>query len=116
MNKKLSITKKEILYLFCFLGFNLIEWLRGTQPGNIWMVAENCTGFLVFFLILSVIPKEEWEKAAGGCFGWCRVDSIYCGGDSLVQVGQKLSSMEIYNGGLECGMDGLGGRNLLRAA
>ena len=62
MNKKLSITKKEILYLFCFLGFNLIEWLRGTQPGNIWMVAENCTGFLVFFLILSAIPKEEWKK------------------------------------------------------
>ena len=62
MNKKLSITKKEILYLFCFLGFNLIEWLRGTQPGNIWMIAENCTGFLVFFLILSAIPKEEWKK------------------------------------------------------
>ena len=50
--------------------------------------------------------KGGMEKAAGGCFGWCRVDSIYCGGDSLVQVGQKLSSMEIYNGGLECGMDG----------
>lgn len=62
MNRKLSITKKEILYLFCFLGFNLIEWLKGTQPGNIWMVAENCTGFLVFLLILSVLPKEEWKK------------------------------------------------------
>lgn len=62
MNRKLSITKKEILYLFCFLGFNLIEWLKGTQPGNIWMVAENCTGFLVFVLILSAIPKEEWKK------------------------------------------------------
>ncbi len=58
-----SYAGKKGLYVLLFVGINLIEWLKGTQTGDIWMVAVNCTGLIMAVMIMSAYPVREFLKA-----------------------------------------------------
>lgn len=57
-----KLRSKYTLYLLCFMALNLIEFLRNTQPGNIWSAAANCTGLVMMVIIFSRLPVREFLK------------------------------------------------------
>ncbi len=57
-----KLRSKYTLYLLCFVALNLIEFLRSTQPGNIWAAAANCTGLVMMVIIFSQLPLREFLK------------------------------------------------------
>ena len=59
-----KMLSKYTLYLICFLALNLIEFLRATQPGNIWSAAANCTGPVMMVIIFSQLPIRDFLKPA----------------------------------------------------
>lgn len=48
-----SILSKKTLYILCFLALNIIELLRSGPSGDIWYVANNCTGIVMMFIVFS---------------------------------------------------------------
>lgn len=53
------ILSKRILYIVCFLAINLIEFCKATQNGDVWYVAVNLTGLVVFVMIASTYQKKD---------------------------------------------------------
>ncbi len=62
------IATKRTLYILCFAALNLIEFLRGTQTGNIWKAAANCTGLVTAVIIISVLPLRELIDRINGIY------------------------------------------------
>lgn len=61
MRKIISILfSKRTLYIVCFLALTLIEVLRASQPGNIWAAAANCTGLVMFAIIVSAYSVKDF--------------------------------------------------------
>lgn len=60
ISKKLR--SKYTLYLLCFMALNFIEFLRSTQPGNIWSAAANCTGLVMMVIIFSQLPVRKFFR------------------------------------------------------
>lgn len=54
-----TIFSKKALYVLLFMALNLIEWLKATQDGDVWMVAVNCTGLVMMVMIVSACPVRE---------------------------------------------------------
>lgn len=50
---KKKIFCKRTLYIMCFLVLNIIELLRNGSSGNIWLVANNCIGIVMMFIVFS---------------------------------------------------------------
>ncbi|MBE5868223.1 MAG: hypothetical protein E7293_04580 [Lachnospiraceae bacterium] len=63
-----NIFSKRTLYVLCFLALNLIEVLRGSMPGNIWAAATNCTGLVMFVIILSAYPIKDFLNLFNGIY------------------------------------------------
>lgn len=57
----LSIGNRQLLYFLCFLAFELIDFLRNTQNGDIWSAAVGGTGLVMMVLIFSEYPLKEWH-------------------------------------------------------
>lgn len=57
----LSIGNRRLLYFLCFLAFELIDFLRNTQNGDIWSAAVGGTGLVMMVLIFSEYPLKEWH-------------------------------------------------------
>lgn len=57
----LSIGNRRLLYFLCFLAFELIDFLRNTQNGDIWSAAVGGTGLVMMVLIWSEYPLKEWH-------------------------------------------------------
>ena len=57
----LSIGNRRLLYFLCFLAFELIDFLRNTQNGDIWSAAVGGTGLVMMVLIFSEYPLKEWN-------------------------------------------------------
>ncbi len=57
----LSIGNRQMLYFLCFLAFELIDFLRNTQNGDIWSAAVGGTGLVMMVLIFSEYPLKEWH-------------------------------------------------------
>ena len=57
----LSIGNRRLLYFLCFLAFELIDFLRNTQNGDIWSAAVVGTGLVMMVLICSEYPLKEWD-------------------------------------------------------
>lgn len=57
-----KLRSKYTLYFLCFVALNLIEFLRNTQPGNIWSAAANCTGLVMMVIIFSQLPIREFLR------------------------------------------------------
>lgn len=57
--KEKKIAGKRVWYLTLFMALNLIEWLRATQTGDIWMVAVNCMGLVIVLMIMGVWPMKK---------------------------------------------------------
>lgn len=57
----LSIGNRQQLYFLCFLAFELIDFLRNTQNGDIWSAAVGGTGLVMMVLIFSEYPLKEWH-------------------------------------------------------
>ena len=57
---KTKIFSKKTLYILCFVALNFIEVLHNSMPGNIWATAANCTGLVMFVIILSACPIREF--------------------------------------------------------
>ena len=57
-----KIRSKYTLYLLCFVALNFIEFIRNSQPGNIWAAAANCTGLIMMVIIFSQLPIREFLK------------------------------------------------------
>lgn len=51
----LSIGNRQLLYFLCFLAFELIDFLRNTQNGDIWSAAVGGIGLVRMVLIFSDI-------------------------------------------------------------
>ncbi len=50
---------KRTLYILCFAALNLIEFLRGSQTGDVWKAAANCTGIVMAVIIFSELPLRK---------------------------------------------------------
>lgn len=50
---------KRILYSICFICLAFIDWIRGSQMGNVWLTAINLTGVLMSIIMLS---HFQWKK------------------------------------------------------
>jgi len=70
-DKKVKIRK--ILYVICFMLLNLVEWLKGTQGGGIWLIGVNFTGVIMMGIILSGWPVKELINKSNGIF------TVLCG-------------------------------------
>mgnify|MGYP000605980943 CR=1 FL=1 len=57
----MSIGNRQLLYFLCFLAFELIDFLRNTQNGDIWSAAVGGTGLVMMVLIFSEYPLKEWH-------------------------------------------------------
>lgn len=57
----LSIGNRRLLYFLCFLAFELIDFLRNTQNGDIWSAAVVGTGLVMMVLIFSEYPLKWWN-------------------------------------------------------
>ena len=69
-----KILDKRFLYILCFMGLNVIEYLKASQTGNIWTLAVNCTGFVMAVIIFSAYPLKDFINWVNGvwtllCFG-----------------------------------------------
>ncbi len=56
---------KKTFYVLCFLGLSLVEFLRCTQPGNIWKAAANCTGIVMMFIVFSGLDLKSFLRPFG---------------------------------------------------
>ena len=59
-----TIDKKQIVYTICFFALVLIDWVRGSQDGDRWALATNCTGFVMIVLMLILIQCSENKSAS----------------------------------------------------
>jgi len=62
--KKRTVDKKQIVYTICFFALVLIDWVRGSQDGDRWALATNCTGFVMTVLILTLIQSAENQSTS----------------------------------------------------
>ena len=64
MKRMEPIKSKRILYSICFICLALIDWIRGSQVGYVWMTAVNLTGVFVSLIMLSHFGwKREPKKS-----------------------------------------------------
>lgn len=62
------IISKKTLYVLCFMLLNLIEVLRGSQSGDVWYVAVNCTGLVVMVIVVSGWPLRDFLTISNGIY------------------------------------------------
>lgn len=86
-----SLTGKRILYTLCFVGFCVIDQIKGSATGRVQMTAVNCMGFLMAAIILSAYHWKDFLKlpyfiwtglfAVGGiiAYQWGRTNYPYQG-------------------------------------
>ena len=55
-----AIFSKRTLFLLCFLLLNVIELLRSGPSGDIWYVANNCTGIVMMFIVFSGYKQKDF--------------------------------------------------------
>ena len=59
-SKHVSIHSNIILYTIAFILLALIDWTRGSQNGDVWAFAVNCTGIIM--TVIMFIPHLRKEK------------------------------------------------------
>lgn len=52
---------KQMLYTMCFIAFNVIDFLRDTQNGDVWSVVVNLTGLVMLVVIGSAYSIQEFR-------------------------------------------------------
>ena len=57
-NIKKIIVSKRTLFIICFLMLNIIELLRNGPSGDVWYVANNCTGIALMLIVFSGYEKK----------------------------------------------------------
>jgi len=130
---------KQTLYTVCFLGLVIIDWTRGSQTGDIWGVAVNCTGllfsvmlashysfrnvsfrpylgFLLIWLLGGFAGYLWWLNAPGSVYLWQYLTgALNAGAIGLVLI-RFLQDVPKKRESLESEKSGRGGRNLFLAA
>ena len=69
---KENVFSKKNFYILCFLALNLIEFLKATQTGDIWHVAVNFMGIVLFVIIASAYPLKSFLNR------WNAVYTLLC--------------------------------------
>lgn len=69
---------RRILYFVCFLAFNLIDFIRNTQNGDVWSTAANATGLVVMVLVFSAYPIREFLTVRAGIWTLACLGISFC--------------------------------------
>lgn len=69
LNKVINrIISRKTLYVLCFMLLNLIDVLKGSQSGDVWYVAVNCTGLVVMVIVASGWPLRDFLTISNGIY------------------------------------------------